>query len=308
MLFRLWYGYAAKPEHQPLDYDQFLWDSDFLLLNDEEDSGLKSHFNPDQPRVPAGSPGGGEWGSGGGGKSSKGGKESKFPEPSAGTHGKWSDYYKGWSEKTLSNQQSFYLASYAKGLGFGVNETLRNPDKDTAENRAGARESAKIIDGALASAPGTPEDMVVYRGLKGAAYAKLAKDLESGKRKVGDFIGSTYLDKGFVSTTMNTDAANHYGGNLVRLAVPKGTTAAYLGAPIGDKKWKKDQDEFYISNDMKPSQRVSLGQRGDFELLLPRNAMFRITGMKVEKVGATKYLPGKPRLRVDITYIGKKKK
>lgn len=92
------------------------------------------------------------------------------------------------------------------------------------------------MDSALAKSKGAPEDMLVYRKFDGSY--ELFSD------------PSSFLDKGYVSTTVDADIRG-IGGNIhLTIAIPKGSPGAYI-APLSDKAY-------------------------ELEWLLPRNSSFQV--------------------------------
>lgn len=84
--------------------------------------------------------------------------------------------------------------------------------------------------------------MTVYRGVKGD-YAKILKSVMHP--------GTSFVDRGFFSTSTNPSVASNFGGGLtMQIKMPKGTNAAAIGT------WSGHHDEH--------------------EILLARNTIFHV--------------------------------
>jgi hypothetical protein len=107
------------------------------------------------------------------------------------------------------------------------------------------------MDKAIASAPPTTSDMTVYRGIKGNGL-DFFETLKTG---------DTFNDKGFVSTTLDTDVATAfsvqgtmYQGIVMRMRLPAGTAGLF------------------------PTSITGLGSLSsrEAEFVLPRNSNFKV--------------------------------
>ena len=93
-------GYAAMPK-------------DALALFGKREQGLERRYAPDQPRVPAGNPDGGQWTSGGGGGSSS----SSNTEPaSSRSGGGWRTLAGGFTPGQLDMTVQDFVSNFCKGL------------------------------------------------------------------------------------------------------------------------------------------------------------------------------------------------
>jgi len=101
--------------------------------------------------------------------------------------------------------------AYIGGRGYAMNEELRYPGEDRYPQSA--RDSAVALEEAIAKAPVTTGDMVVYRGVKSGGGQPT---LQSGDR---------WTDGGFFSTTTSKTQAAEFGDTVYRIGVPKGARA-----------------------------------------------------------------------------------
>lgn len=116
-----------------------------LRLRDELGLIRRDHwhrkYNPNQPRVPSGNAGGGQWTSGGGGSGGSGSENPAFPDGAAidGEAG-WSSLGEGWNEdgsvfeQTVTDGQGTTIQSeYAasRAAGFDERQTVIRPDGNT---------------------------------------------------------------------------------------------------------------------------------------------------------------------------------
>ena len=140
--------------------------------------------------------------------------------------------------------REFYSAveKYQTLLGYNMNEALRDPQISTDQL---AYEIAGL-DGAIESAPPLKSDITVYRGIKGNGL-----DFFEGLKK-----GDVYTDKGFVSTTLDTDVAtkfavqgNMYQGVILRMKLPAGTKGLYPTSVTGLTSLSSREAEFLLPRD-----------------------------------------------------------
>jgi hypothetical protein len=214
------------------------------IYDDEPD---ERGYNPDQPRVPAGSSEGGQFGSGGGGSSSEGDGASTGRDQSefkpyktgaaaekdlASSADQWSD---DDPDDYFANQAIKQYAGTSDS--FRVNDCLRVncSDKGLKEK---ADNLAKTID-----KTSFPKDVQATRAINPKSDEERQAILESFKAKVG----KEFTDPAFVSTTANKkyadDWAKKMGGKTAPIKctvlVPKGAKAAYIPkSHVGKQEWE----------------------------------------------------------------------
>lgn len=147
----------------------------------------------------------------------------------------------------LTDEQIDVLAGYTDSLYSDVNSSLR-----AGETAAGSEfaPSIAVIDSALASSPGMPEDMILYRGVDGVS-AKLFADAPSG---------TMFQDLGYMSTTRSRTMAGKFieeddQGMILRIFVPEG----HGGIPV---------------------MKGFAAEEEEFEMILSRGTQFRIRGVQ----------------------------
>jgi hypothetical protein len=158
--------------------------------------------------------------------------------------------------------REFYSAveKYQTLLGYNMNEALRDPQISTDQL---AYEIAGL-DGAIESAPPLKSDTTVYRGIKGNGL-----DFFEGLKK-----GDVFEDKGFVSTTLDTNVAtkfavqgNMYQGIVLRMTLPKGTKGLYPTSVTGLTNLSSREAEFLLPRDSKFKVLNNEGRVWDVELV-----------------------------------------
>lgn len=201
-------------------------------MNDFAQSTLRRYefkFKSTQPRDKKG-----RWTSGG--ASGKGSEGIEFDEV-------MSEHYSGWAGR-LSKDEAYSLKRY-QGAGYGkINRDLRN---ETYRDDERVKKDVENIDNAINKSPGVPENVVVYRGI-------------SAEDDPGFEVGSTFVDRGYTSTSFDDGVASEFGDVVIRVMVPAGAPAIYMDA-------FNDSDEF--------------------ELLLPRNTEFTVRGITTGSQGTT---------------------
>lgn len=165
-------------------------------------------------------------------------------------------------EKALAAVEHDAIQRY-QGAGYGlINGWLRKGKGYDSEQQAVSR-----IESAIDKAPPIDKDTVVWRGF---GYPKLKTD----PAKILSLNGNVYYDKGFISTSVDPSVAHGFeSGVLVRITLPKGTRAAYLG---------------HFNNGHFESER---------EYLLQRGAKFRVK----------RIIKGESVTLLDVEYLGSKK-
>lgn len=187
-------------------------------------------YEPNQPRVPAGSPQGGQW-TDGGGAGALGDAQSARD---------WANSsFQPWQDSLTEVEQEI-IGGYIYGAAFPINDFLRSAsyetdDLDDAEmggdGESGVRsmrEQAEILNGAMKK-PGAvlDRDVVVYRGIADVQISDSWSDIRVGKR---------FSDKGFVSTSLNPEVAKKFAENsesveravVAKILLKKGQRAAWI--------------------------------------------------------------------------------
>lgn len=173
----------------------------------------------------------------------------------------WGDQvYRQWYYRQLTYDHKDALQDYTDDGYIRINLLHRRG----VDGMIDAKFSQKVIDelittsdnldAALALAPRTPEDILVYRGMRNMDISQFQP-------------GTRFVDKGYVSTSMNKGVSDSFGGSAsvrFEIHVPKGSQGAYM-----------------VGSDHPEEQ----------EFLLPRGSTFRIlevldqgTGGKLVKV------------------------
>lgn len=237
---------------------RFEWlDEDVEVIEemDEEEATdmfkISLAYNPDQPRVPAGSgDDSGEWaggsGGGGGGKSGgggkgkgKGGKQKTFKKLSSSVEA--AEFSKKSLQKLPSTKETESLTIYQSDRFADINQPLRESKFSEFTEKHLANLDSVISKNVIS------EDVVVYRGL--------GDGFDANKLSVGD----SFMDKGYTSTSMLPDGVAEFNYQTeLQIALPKGTNAVPMNTALRGKAER-------------PSER---------ELLLGRNSKFRV----VEKI------------------------
>jgi SPP1 gp7 family putative phage head morphogenesis protein len=128
--------------------------------------------------------------------------------------------FNAW-QTSLSGKQSSIMSDY-KGTGYQWMGNALRSNKVEAHHVA----ALSALTEALATAPETPRDFIVWRGVH---YGKLAKDpiaFLNGKQGI-------IHDNSFVSTSFNVETAKSFSGSnskdavLYRIRVPAGTRVRY---------------------------------------------------------------------------------
>jgi len=223
----------------------------------------------DQPRTPAGSPEGGQWGEGGGGSSAGVEKPmgaslptrpavAKPPavpasQPSASETPKAIDDYQGWTAQhggpKVAKEHIEDVKYYQRNGYIGINNVLRRGGGEVPTGDLGKTVAA--LDESLRQAAPLKESVTVFRGM-----ATMPEGLTEG---------AVIADKAFVSTTASSKVVKDFLGKSdtpveMRITLPKGERVLSMVHATGVKKFAKEQ-----------------------EILLPRNTKFRVS--KVETSG-----------------------
>jgi hypothetical protein len=137
-------------------------------------------------------------------------------------------HYESW-RKSLSAGESESFQRFT-GWAYGpINDALRGGHVPPGENAG----MAAAMDAAIKRAPGTPKPMTVYRGIRSIP----------GKEWATPAVGQSWVEGGFTSTAPLQQA---FGGRLLRIHVPAGTKAAWLGIPRAEDVYNVGEDEFLL--------------------------------------------------------------
>ena len=153
-------------------------------------------------------------------------------------------HYADWQD-SLSPAQSAAIFTYSTAQYQEINSHLRFNGPISKENAG----HIKALDAALNSAPRTTETINVSRTIS-----------EHVVRDLNLQVGGILQDKGFMSTTMKTEAVMP-GAAFINIKIPPNSK----GAPISN----------------------LAAHRSEAEFLLPRNSRLKITQMGVDKKGRT---------------------
>ena len=249
----LWSELLGADDHEAVDYaaaevhehaarsthaDKYVWQKGDLAV-------IREHFNPEQARVPAGSPEGGQFApEGGEGREARIVSSSRLEDvmrrdelSKALEDGAFGPQ---WSKK-FDYQTLEAMAKYTDAGYRWINQQLRH-----GEGRLDP-ETAKDVDSLdrILNASSLPDDLVVYRGFRNDAISNSLKTLP----------GTIVSDKGYISTTLDVGLAAAYAkGELVaEIHLPKGYKAAYV-------------------------DRISASY-GEREVLLPRGSRFKVVSV-----------------------------
>ena len=234
-------------------------------------------YNPEQEREPAGSPGGGQWTSGGG---TGGEKPPRYVTPE-GRNRIWKAHGKTWdsnipAENAATREPTELSSSHEKALNLFSRDRFRDINAVLRTGVGGKRDTKDLIqkmDAAFARAAPLKQDIVVYRG--GFVDKKTWRHF--GER--GDQ-GQFYLqDPGFKATASSEKKARDFlNATLVgsvtktRLTANKIRVIQEILVPKGTK--------------VIPMMGISSTPR-EKEVLLSRHARIRVLG--VDKKSATLY-------------------
>jgi hypothetical protein len=207
-------------------------------------SGWTENYSPDQPRVPAGSPEGGEWtggtpGGGGGASSGVGVGDggntiggARYSRLEGDEHiektlggAEWTDSDKKTIRQYVGTSQSYK-----------INNALRYKGSGTPTQYKKAEEIASVLDKHR-----FPADVQVARNI----VLSTPEDRALVVGRFRDQIGKTFVDPAFVSTSANAKYAERWTGTSAApssitcdIRVPKGAKAAYISKGI-DKKYQQ---------------------------------------------------------------------
>jgi hypothetical protein len=160
-------------------------------------------------------------------------------------------FYRAWVEG-LSPEEYSALDEYKREGFRGLNRGLRYHDGDPSMLAPEDRRRAEGLDAALAKAPPLERPMVVYRGRLPDAVLEA---FEAGEEET--LIGQVFGDPAYTSTSLSCAIARGYGGSsrfpdsVGKITLPRGTKAGRVDAVL---------------------------DKGQSELLLPREAKFKIDG------------------------------
>lgn len=152
------------------------------------------------------------------------------------------------------------VSLYQSMTGYTVNEALRDPQI----SEDGVAGLIKDMDSAIEAAPPLASETTVYRGIKGNGLDFFEA------LKAGD----VFQDKGFVSTTLDTDVARRfsvqgdmYQGIVMRMKLPAGTKGLYPTSVTGLSSMSSREAEFVLPRDSKFKVLNNQGKVWDVELV-----------------------------------------
>jgi C3 family ADP-ribosyltransferase len=158
-------------------------------------------------------------------------------------------FYEAWI-KTISLEEYLALVEYKKEGFRSLNRGLRNHDGDLSMLPPADRRRAEGLDAALEKSPPLERPMVVYRGRLPDAVLEA---FEAGEEET--LLDQVFGDLAYTSTSLASGIAREYGGSsrfpdsVGKITLPRGTKAGYVDAVF---------------------------DKGQYELLLPRETRFRI--------------------------------
>jgi hypothetical protein len=158
-------------------------------------------------------------------------------------------FYEAWVEG-LSPEEYSALYEYKKAGFRSLNRGLRDHDGDLSRLPPEDRRRAEGLDAALEKAPPLERPVVVYRGRLPDAVLEA---FEAGEEET--LLEQVFGDLAYTSTSLGSGIAREYGGSsrfpesVGRITLPRGTRAGCLDSVL---------------------------DKGQSELLLPREARFRI--------------------------------
>jgi hypothetical protein len=139
------------------------------------------------------------------------------------------EHYEGWIN-SLQNMEYRAIYSYCLNDYKRINPLLRELSSEPSpENSDSDMEIINNISTALKRAK-TPEDIVVYRGLKKDNFEFLET------KAPDELVGKVFTEKAFMSTSLCKKVANKFANNgiLLKIHVPKNSNGAYV-ATISEK-------------------------------------------------------------------------
>ena len=170
----------------------------------------------------------------------------------------------GW--ETLPKDQASAFLRYAKGDG---DVMINGPLNYGTPMDGSSKKAVGLMDKAFQTAYPTDKDMVVYRGVSGAAALGWYNDIQQGRLKVGDSFSPT---PGFMSTSADPSVSEKYSGKLsgspdgvfMRIAMPKGSQAISVNGLVDGEEHLK-------------------------EIVLPRGASLKVAGIEVQEKNGKRF-------------------
>lgn len=136
----------------------------------------------------------------------------------------WGDHYFNAWRTSLSSDQIHAIRSYTLFKHNSINQFLRF-GMGTQHSIAINKQMVQQIQQSLYRTR-LPEDIIVYRRIPNSVFPDFSF------KKPESFIGRTFLDRGFLSTTLTVDSIENFYPNasfLLKIYAPKGARGAYLG-------------------------------------------------------------------------------
>ena len=151
-------------------------------------------------------------------------------------------------DKDSDTTQREAFQKYTGTAYVNINATLRGIDKSFD---VGNRENAKNLHAVLENAS-LPCESTVYRGMSSNALGKLKKLSDK------ELIGKVFLDKGFMSTSLESNSA--FGGDVIlEIHAPAGTHGLYVGHISAAGHYEEE-----VLFDMNQSMRIDFVTRDKF--------------------------------------------
>ena len=148
----------------------------------------------------------------------------------------------------MSDKEREAFQKYTGTAYVNINATLRGIDKSFD---VGNRENAKNLHAVLENAS-LPCESTVYRGMSSNALGKLKKLSDK------ELIGKEFLDKGFMSTSLESNSA--FGGDVIlEIHAPAGTHGLYVGHISAAGHYEEE-----VLFDMNQSMRIDFVTRDKF--------------------------------------------
>ena len=164
--------------------------------------------------------------------------------------------HKRW-ENQLSHDEKYGIKTYTSNAYQSINSDLRKDNLKNARYKYDIEQATKGLEKCLLA-----EDTVVFRGMTGgiddfSIWSGIPKSELSKKAVQDSLIGSRLIEKGFMSTGIDPNAA--WSGLKLEVYLPKGTQAMYVD-PISH-------------------------YRGEREIVVQRNSTFEIKEVKTDARG-----------------------
>lgn len=169
-----------------------------------------------------------------------------IPDPSGKGGADWGKaHWDDWA-KTLATRDRQAVSHYTRSGFKQVNAYLRKPPENPTKFDLMAKMEVEALDKVFETAPGVPDDILVYRGFGLEALGMKYDEIKPG---------IVLRDVGFTSTSIDERTVGRFGGgNKVRaeIRVPKGTKAVWVNSVGGSQPEERELlldrkvDEFVV--------------------------------------------------------------